>query len=729
MPDPSQGYTFYYQQNPKQYQEASANSQTQNTNQQVSQQSTQDDAAAREEQIRQEKIRTAIKKGYNSTITSGLNREDQQLVNDYLAYGGRYKGESGIYKQRGVKSSTASPSSQPTPAEQAAGQSLLPEYRDSGYKPVASGVRGGVIFQNTLGQQQEFTPVASSTTGGVIYAPTQSLNTGSQSRGYGAGYSVSSGGSDGLSDSYSSSNSNRIYSSQDNPEKTSTQNFLSGYISPIRNAFSSPKNALTTVAVGGAIIGLGFVAPEIAAVAGIGAVGYQGYKFISSPSYTGAGELAFAVTPIVAGGALKGISYLRGFPRSSSLVLERSTQIASTEEGYTAQSTGFVQTTQKGLLGNRNFISMVETRTFYQFEGENFVARSGALGVTTENRGINFPTGKTVYSKPTKFGSVAATEGRITQPAINPETQGFISRSAIKTQVQGGKSAYYGSVQGGVQVSEEYVVSAGRSAQYRNGGFLRQNRGVYGGITKLETNPEDISYSYISKSGGLKGARPSINALEESNLANIAASSTPRSGLRFGQSSAAFTIARTTQVRSQSPYYGQGTYERTESVSYNRPMGRTLSVQIDQTLIREGQVSRTGLSQGTAQRTNYRQIFYIQQAYGQPSRTQERSAFAFAFANVQAQRSASRNRTPPFVPVVQLYSPNRTPFVPSKKLYILGDLGVNNYPARRVTQYTPSYSALVFKIGGSYRAGRLSKSGLDFRPVTRGFSISRRRRL
>lgn len=39
----------------------------------------------------------------------------------------------------------------------------------------------------------------------------------------------------------------------------------------------------------------------------------------------------------------------------------------------------------------------------------------------------------------------------------------------------------------------------------------------------------------------------------------------------------------------------------------------------------------------------------------------------------------------------------------------------------RRTGYTPSFGALVFNIGGAYKGGSLSRSGLDFRPIVTGF--------
>ena len=42
---------------------------------------------------------------------------------------------------------------------------------------------------------------------------------------------------------------------------------------------------------------------------------------------------------------------------------------------------------------------------------------------------------------------------------------------------------------------------------------------------------------------------------------------------------------------------------------------------------------------------------------------------------------------------------------------------------KRSTQFTPSSYPLIFKVEGSYKKNNLSKSGLDYRPITKGFKI------
>lgn len=50
-------------------------------------------------------------------------------------------------------------------------------------------------------------------------------------------------------------------------------------------------------------------------------------------------------------------------------------------------------------------------------------------------------------------------------------------------------------------------------------------------------------------------------------------------------------------------------------------------------------------------------------------------------------------------------------------------LGIRDYRAVRVTKYTPSFGAIYFNIQGNYKKTGLSKSGLDFRPITPGFKL------
>lgn len=46
---------------------------------------------------------------------------------------------------------------------------------------------------------------------------------------------------------------------------------------------------------------------------------------------------------------------------------------------------------------------------------------------------------------------------------------------------------------------------------------------------------------------------------------------------------------------------------------------------------------------------------------------------------------------------------------------------------KRTTGFIPSFTALALKITGPYKPGKLAKTGLDFRPITKNFRISRRR--
>lgn len=60
-----------------------------------------------------------------------------------------------------------------------------------------------------------------------------------------------------------------------------------------------------------------------------------------------------------------------------------------------------------------------------------------------------------------------------------------------------------------------------------------------------------------------------------------------------------------------------------------------------------------------------------------------------------------------------------------------GEIGGSNkrFGGKKRVSYQPSFSAFVFKIGGKYKAGKLGKSGINFRPITSGWSVSKRKKL
>ena len=61
--------------------------------------------------------------------------------------------------------------------------------------------------------------------------------------------------------------------------------------------------------------------------------------------------------------------------------------------------------------------------------------------------------------------------------------------------------------------------------------------------------------------------------------------------------------------------------------------------------------------------------------------------------------------------------------LPGLNADLSGGWGLRNYNAKRSTKYTPSFSALFYNIRGKYKKGTLSKSGIDFRPITSDFTI------
>jgi hypothetical protein len=139
--------------------------------------------------------------------------------------------------------------------------------------------------------------------------------------------------------------------------------------------------------------------------------------------------------------------------------------------------------------------------------------------------------------------------------------------------------------------------------------------------------------------------------------------------------------------------------------SENRISQEFKSVQIPK--LNEGITSATKqtprTSQGTKQTTQ--QITKTQRVFNTP---------VFAVPNIP------RIRTPKSIAM---------PYIPS--LGGAGGMGGSGIlrGGRRTTGYIPSYQALVFKIRGSYKPTKYSKSGLDFRPFSSKFKISKRRKL
>lgn len=93
--------------------------------------------------------------------------------------------------------------------------------------------------------------------------------------------------------------------------------------------------------------------------------------------------------------------------------------------------------------------------------------------------------------------------------------------------------------------------------------------------------------------------------------------------------------------------------------------------------------------------------------------------------------SLSPSMSPSMSPSPSL-SPSLSPspyFVPPPLVFFKAggwnDLGSNILKGgKRKTAYVPSFSALVFKQFGTYKKGALAKTGLDYRPITKQWSVS-----
>ena len=84
------------------------------------------------------------------------------------------------------------------------------------------------------------------------------------------------------------------------------------------------------------------------------------------------------------------------------------------------------------------------------------------------------------------------------------------------------------------------------------------------------------------------------------------------------------------------------------------------------------------------------------------------------------------NIIPSFTPNIIVPPPPPPPTIPfgfpggsgGRKFF-----GYSFLRSSRLTRYVPSYSALFFGLKGSYKPGKLSKSGLDYRPITPGYKL------
>jgi len=118
---------------------------------------------------------------------------------------------------------------------------------------------------------------------------------------------------------------------------------------------------------------------------------------------------------------------------------------------------------------------------------------------------------------------------------------------------------------------------------------------------------------------------------------------------------------------------------------------------------------------------------------GQRGGTTPAFAFAPALATATAQGLRLRQgMLNPLVPTIPNYF-NPPDFTDRGGKYFDFDLGGLDIGlpsqiikgGKRKTGYTPSFSALVFNLRGAYSGGgAISKSGIDFRPITRGFAFN-----
>lgn len=743
------GKTFYYQLNPQKYTEARAA-----YKEQIKFKET-ETAKVNEEQARLAQYEEEVLIPYEAQTSqlqgqvSGAERE-RQAYNVAQKYYNRGQYPTGEGKRVQYYYSEIADARRPR-----AQQISLPE------GAIGSAVGGGYLFETPTGVKALY-PVASAVGGGVLYAElgsSPSLNSlpssisyGNQSRVSG-GTSIPSNSSSNIrnslglsSQSYSSSarTGNQTFSGSNNyqlsfasggispvssvsnqPSSSSvTQRFFTGFTNPIRQTFSSPRNFATTVALGIGAAALASISAYVAIGIGVAAIGYEGYRFLRSPSAESAGEFAFIALPVVATAGYRGVSSAAGLPRSTSRFLARSTTSEISLEGTNVETIAAVETTQTGLTGSRQYLSFLRGRSVINQEGQQFIARTGVVGVTAESQGINPASARSAgYINPKVVGSVALTSGTSTG-------EQFFGYSFIRSRIQGVSNPTYSvGAEGGVALTDTITASVGRTAPFQAGRLSRVGSNTFGGFTSFEAAESSGSgFVYTTPRGSITPrpttTNPIVQSFNEAQILSATNQAVPRPNI-INEISTASTITSPSSI-----YAGTGNYERTDFV---RPVAYNVAAPLDyQRDISRNIISSINLS---SQQERQRQSFILGQSYSQVQIP--RSAIAFAQGSAQTPRFAQALAVgQPFAPASRTTprtafpSPLQTPTFtnPPRIVFLRGDfnltgLGSRNYRAFRVTRYTPSFSALAFNIGGVYSANNLSRSGLDFRPITSGFNF------
>lgn len=485
------------------------------------------------------------------------------------------------------------------------------------------------------------------------------------------------------------------------------ERFNTTLIEDIKTPFSSKKNTAITIGSSLALAGLSTVAlPASLFIAG-GFIGSSTLNYYRQRTPESLADLTITTASTLGGYVLgkglsygyKGLNYAFKYPKYSSIVLSETTL----NTGSDFQTYARVQTTKTNLFQmNTKYLSDVYVKGSSNNFDSSFIVKDFKVGQVKMSKGVSMFTGKNVYTKPSGFAgigySMGSTKGEITSQ---------ISISKFKFLGTKYKSQYSFSPSVSTR-SGDITSSIGRTIPMfttTNGLKLsRSGRGVFGGIDIIKTSPE-LDTGYASYSGG---SRTTITRNNIISSVETGVQGFKQTNLGIPKLSAVYqTKSKYTPTFKSNQITITRTRTRTLTRNYFTPVQMLNTKTKTNSLFKFGNVQIFKPTTYYATRFNLGSSFYIPSAQTQNYRQGTRLNFRFNAPNNPA----------PFVPTIP------TNFTPRFNL----NLGYNDFGTgsniygggNKITRYTPSFSALIFRIYGRARkGGKLSKSGLNFRPIT-----------
>lgn len=553
---------------------------------------------------------------------------------------------------------------------------------------------------------------------------------GSTSYQYAGGFS----GIDGSSSLAYYSNRNSPYDYGQTPP-TKSQQFFGTFKEVGKYPFESPRNFVSSALIAGS---------AFIPIAGPIVVGtLTANQFIRTARNPTPQNLAYSTAAILpyAGGKVfragfRATETAFAYPRSTSTILGKSTNVVNTELGYTAKTTAMVATTRTGLTGSKTYISRVNTKSRIQFEENSFTSQSFSTATTYKVSKGRLKVDQNAYT-----GSYTTSKGSVIQ-ASKVDAEAFVSTGITKTRLINQKQNQFFFSQTKGITQKGTTVFAGESAPlYKQGGYLgdlrlgRGGRGQYSGAIKTAQVAEEGSGIRIIVPSG-KGSRPSYSQANiASSVSENAAVSAASSYVKFTGYTPTYGTGAAAVTRVRSAYYGTGQYERTDFVSFGSPSQAQALVKGPQDLVnRRGfqTLDYSSLSTQTKTGTRTSSVILVRRA---GSLGFGGSAILALSSQAQISRlglaQRSRGRLTPgrsgssffnFTPPNYTGGPPIAPLLP----FSFDELGLPSNPVRGGRTryaYVPSYSALVFGITGRKRR-RGYETGFNFRPIPVGYKFT-----